>query len=209
MKKIIFAILLVLPVLSLRADERSQEVLRKMSAALNSYNSYKVRFTANMEGEFKDLPGTLLVSKNKYWLEMNDSQVFFDGTTGYTYSEDNEEVIIETPDPKDNTLFANPAKIFQLYERDFNSTLKGAVLLRGKNTMQIELTPKAANTDYNKVILYTDTSGLPVRVVYHLPEYGGDLILDVISLESNVAVTDDMFRFDTTKYPEVEVIDFR
>jgi len=209
MKKTILTILLFLPALLLRADDRSQELLRKMAAAFNGYNSYSITFTATMQGEFQDLDGKLIVSGEKYYLDVYDSEIFFDGRHGYTYSESNDEVIIETPDPNDTRLFANPTKIFQVYERDFNSVYKGTTTINGKSVSKLELTPKTANSGYSKVTLFADASGMPVRLVYRLSEYGKDLLLNVIQVSPNVPVTTNTFRFDPAKYPDVEVIDFR
>lgn len=202
-------LLLSVLVFGLRADERSQEIMRKMMAELNSYKSYSVTFTATMAGEFDALPGELIVSGEKYYLDVYDSKVYFDGKNGYTYSETNEEVIIEKPDPNDNRLFANPAKIFALYERDFNSNYIGTASVGTKKATKIELTPKSADTGYNKVILYAGADGIPLKVVYHLSEYGKDLVLDVVRFVSNVSVGEDTFRFNPAQYPDVEVIDFR
>jgi len=209
MKKIILTGLLLLPVFAVRADERSQEILRKMGATFNGYNSYSIEFTATMQGEFQDLDGFLIVSGDKYYLDVYDSEIFFDGRNGYTYSESNDEVIIETPDPNDTRLFANPTRIFSLYERDFNSNFKGTVTVNGKSTSQIELTPKSNDMGYSKVTLYADAQGMPVRLIYRINEYGNDLVINVSKITANVPVTRDTFLFDPTKYPGVEIIDFR
>ncbi|MCD8185403.1 MAG: hypothetical protein LUD68_02800, partial [Rikenellaceae bacterium] len=89
MRKKILLILFLLPVLVCRADERSQEILRKMAALFQSYYSYSIDFTANMQGEFRDLDGFLIVSGEKYYLDISASESFFDGRKGYTYSESN------------------------------------------------------------------------------------------------------------------------
>jgi len=180
-----------------------------MGARFNGYDSYKIEFNAQLAGEFDDLNGTLIVSGAKYYLDIYDSEVYFDGTDGYTYSESNEEVIIEKPDPRDNRLFANPSRIFQLYERDFDSAYRGTEAIQGRSAGVIDLTPKSTGTGYNKVTLYADDNGMPVRVVYHLTEYGKDLVLDVVRITANPAVTDKTFRFDPAEHPGVEVIDFR
>ena len=209
MKKTILTIVLLLSALLLRADSRSQEILRKMAAAFNGYGSYKIEFTATMAGEFIDLPGVLIVSGEKYYLDVSDSKVFFDGRNGYTYSESNREVIIETPDPDDNRLFANPAKIFQVYEQDFTSVYKGTTIIGGKHLSEIELTPKSSDAGYNKVTLYADPAGAPGRLVYHLSEYGKSMVLNVVRITPNPPVTNNTFRFDPARHPGVEVIDFR
>jgi outer membrane lipoprotein-sorting protein len=208
MRKLIISLLCLGP-LTLNADDRGVEILRRMAAAFGGYDSYRVEFTATMQDEFTDTPGVLLVNKEKYNLKMYDSEVFFDGKDGYTYSAAGREVIIETPDPNDSRLFANPARIFQLYERDFEPTYKGAVRIDGKTTSQIDLTPRSPDAIYSKIIVYTDASNHPVRLVYRLKDYGNDLILNVLKITPNIKAGPENFRFDPKKHPGVEIIDFR
>lgn len=208
MKKRIFLLLLLLPLVA-RADERGAEILRRMGTAFGGYGSYRVEFTATLPGELERLPGTLIVSGGKYYLDVADSEVFFDGKDGYTYSETNAEVIVETPAADDHRLFANPARIFQLYERDFDAVYKGSVQVDGKTASHLDLTPRSADSGYNRIALYTDAANRPVRLAYRLDEYGKELILDVLRIVPNVETSPDTFRFDPKKHPGVEIIDFR
>jgi outer membrane lipoprotein-sorting protein len=208
MKKLIFSMLILVP-LTVRADDRGAEILRRMGAAFGDYDSYRVEFTATMAGEFDALPGTLIVSGEKYYLDVYDSEIFFDGRNGYTYSETNKEVIVETPDPDDNRLFANPANIFQLYERDFEAAYRGTTVIGGTTPSQLELTPRSADAGYNRIILHTDASNHPMRLVYRLDEYGKELTLNVLKIIPNIKTSPETFRFDPEKHPGVETIDFR
>lgn len=210
MKRIVFTILLLLPVFALRADERGEDILRKMASAFQSYGSYQVEFTATMEGEFNALPGKLIVSGEKYYLDVYDSEIFFDGRTGYTYSESNDEVILETPDPEDYRLFANPARIFRLYEQDYSAAFKSNTTLNGKSVAVVEMTPKSTASGYNALTVYANPAdGTPVRMVYRLEEYGKDLVLNIVKITPDIPVTPAIFIFDPAKHPGVEVIDFR
>lgn len=181
-----------------------------MAAAFNGYNSYQIEFTATLPGEFDALPGTLIVSGEKYYLDVYDSEIFFDGKDGYTYSESNREVIIETPDPNDTRLFANPAKLFRFYDRDFNTTYSGDAEIAGKKRTHIDLTPRSTDIGYRRVSLWIDAvSGMPTRLSYRLDESENTLIIDVLQIKPNVNTTVGTFRFDPTKHPGIEIIDFR
>ena len=200
-------VLVLLP-LVLKADERGEEILHRMAAAFGGYGSYRIEFTATMADEFTDLPGELIVSGEKYYLDVYDSEIFYDGRTGYTYSEANDEVILEIPDPDDYRLFANPTRIFRLYEQDYAAAFKRQAVLNGKNTEVVELTPRS--TGASRLTLYADpASGLPVRMLYWLEEYGKELNLEIIKVTPNISVTSKTFVFDPADYPGVEVIDFR
>ncbi len=194
--------------LVLKADERGEEILHRMAAAFGGYGSYRIEFTATMADEFTDLPGELIVSGEKYYLDVYDSEIFYDGKTGYTYSETNNEVILEIPDPDDYRLFANPTRIFRLYEQDYTAVFQSQTVLGEKTVDVVELTPKSAAE--NGLTLYADpASGMPVRMAYRLDEYKNKLILNVLKITPDISVSPRRFVFDSADYPGVEVIDFR
>ena len=196
-------------VLTVKADDRSAEILRKMTGLFSSYTSYRIDFRASMAGEFSNVPGKLIVSGERYVLDVYDSEISFDGTTVYNYSKDNEEVILEKPDPGNNALFANPTRIFQLYDSDFTHVSKGEVSRGGRTLQVIELTPRSAG-DYDAITLEVDrATGLPASIAYRMPGLDADVSLAIVSVTPNVSVDNTTFIFDPTKHPGVEVIDFR
>jgi outer membrane lipoprotein-sorting protein len=207
MKKILFLLLLLIAT-AVRADDRSAQILRRMTAAFEAYASYRIDFRASMEDVFDDVPGTLTVSGERYLLDVYDSVVSFDGTTVYNYSKENREVILEKPDPGNTALFANPPRMFRLYNSDFTHTFKGEVTRGGRTLAVVELTPRTAG-GYEAITLEIDrASGLPASIAYRMPGAGA-VSLEIASITPNVEVNRATFVFDRAKHPGVEVIDFR
>lgn len=210
MKKILLIICMSLGAFALRADERSEDILRKMAGAFSSYKSYEVSFTATMEDEFQDMRGNLVVSGEKYRMFTDDTKIWFDGKVRYNYSVSNEEVILESPDPKDNSIFSSPTSMFNIFGRDFTSVFMGTVTESGKNIGIIQLTPKHRNTGFDSILLRVDLStSLPVAISYDLSDYGKKMELNVLKFIPNVATAKDTFIFNRSAYPHAEVIDFR
>lgn len=209
-KRAIILVCLLSAAFTLRADEKSKSVLQKLTSTITSYTSYQVDFTATMDGEFKDVKGKFIVNGPKFYLDVHDSEIYFDGKVGYNYTKANNEVIIEDPDPNDDNILANPARIFQLYDKDFTHIFKGTATVNGRTVNVVELTPKMPNGSFEKVLLKVDAAtSLPVSVSYQLADYDKKMELRVVKVTPNVPVSVRTFTFDPKKYPGVEVIDFR
>ena len=61
--------------LPLRADDRGRALVRSLSAKIASYVSYEVLFTADMDGEFDGVQGRIVVSGDRYRVEVNGSEL--------------------------------------------------------------------------------------------------------------------------------------
>ena len=98
MIRVLFCTLLAAwAVLPLRADDRGRALVRSLSAKIASYASYEVLFTADMDGEFDGVQGRIVVSGDRYRVEVNGSELYCDGKLLYTFRADEDEVTIERP----------------------------------------------------------------------------------------------------------------
>ena len=105
MIRVLFCTLLAAwAVLPLRADDRGRALVRSLSAKIASYASYEVLFTADMDGEFDGVQGRIVVSGDRYRVEVNGSELYCDGKLLYTFRADEDEVTIERPDPGDRSI---------------------------------------------------------------------------------------------------------
>ena len=208
--RIVLALSLVLvTALSARADAKSKALLDKLTAMINGYKSYEVLFTVRMDKEFGDLEGRIVVSGNRYSVSVNGGEVFFDGKVRQTYNAQDNEVVIETPDPADNNILSNPARFFRFYDQDFNHAYKGTAPVDGKTADLVTLTPKAPGAGYTSIQLQLDpATSLPLGVVYNM-EGSAAARIKIRKITPNVAVTAATFSFDKAKHKGVEVIDFR
>lgn len=204
-KRILFSLLLCAGASSVWADGPARAALDAMVSKLAGYKTYEVQFTADM-GSFGDFDGRMVVSGDKYYIDVNDYEVFFDGGMRWTYNDNDDEVVIENPDPADNNLLSNPSRFFKLSAEDFDSEHKGASDVAGRKVERIELKPRKSVGQ--SIILRVDASTkLPVGVTYI--EGGASTDITINKITPNVAVSGATFSFDKGKYPGVEVIDFR
>ena len=211
MIRVLFCTLLAAwAVLPLRADDRGRALVRSLSAKIASYASYEVLFTADMDGEFDGVQGRIVVSGDRYRVEVNGSELYCDGKLLYTFRADEDEVTIERPDPGERSLLSNPPRFFRLEGDDFEVAYKGREDAGGRSLDRLELTPKSPDAGYRSIEIGVDPAdGMPVQVVYRVDGAAAPLRIRIDRLVPNVPVKDSDFTFDPQKHPGVEVIDFR
>lgn len=209
LRKIALIALCGLVAATAHADDKSDRLVRTLSERMASYKSYEVLFKASMENEFNDVAGRIVVSGDRYYVHVNDYELFCDGKQLYTYNGNEDEVTIEKPDPNDNSVLSNPSRFFRMDGQDFNSAYKGKATVGGRTGEQVELTPKTKGAGYRSIRLLLDPqSGLPVAIGYDT-DAATSVEITVDKITPDITVTPDMFTFDTKKHKEVEVIDFR
>ena len=198
MIRVLFCTLLAAwAVLPLRADDRGRALVRSLSAKIASYASYEVLFTADMDGEFDGVQGRIVVSGDRYRVEVNGSELYCDGKLLYTFRADEDEV-------------TNPPRFFRLEGDDFEVAYKGREDAGGRSLDRLELTPKSPDAGYRSIEIGVDPAdGMPVQVVYRVDGAAAPLRIRIDRLVPNVPVKDSDFTFDPRKHPGVEVIDFR
>jgi outer membrane lipoprotein-sorting protein len=148
--------------------------------------------------------GSLLVSGTKYRLEMNNMLVVFDGTARYTYLKTENEILIETPNPLRDGIFADPSTIFAVNPNVFHIKQTEA-----NATLNLNLTPKQSGLPYEKITMGLAKKTLhPVKFVY----YGSDgrtTALTISNFKANIKPAAEEFIFNRKQYPQAEVVDMR
>jgi outer membrane lipoprotein-sorting protein len=206
MKKIILLIAL-LPLLTVGAGLKPaptalQEFTKKMSASKNF--SLRFAYIVQNGGSIEtQASGALAVSGVKYRLDTDGSLVVFDGSARYTYVKAADEIVIETPNPLRDGIFADPSAIFAINYNDFNI----AEQTQNGSGVTFDLTPKQEGLPYQKITLGLDKSYLPSKIIY----YGADgrttaLTINDFKTQAKPAAN---FTFDTKAYPQAEVVDMR
>lgn len=210
MIRTIICLLLCLSVSGLRAQDKGEGLIRGLASKIAGYASYQVDFTASMDGEFGDLPGRIVVSGDRYYIDMNGMELFCDGKLLYTYNSEEDEVTVEKPNPHDNSMLSNPSRFFRLSGEDFRFAYKGRAADGGKTVELVELIPKAADAGYHSIRVKIEPStGLPGRIEYYADSASPPVEIRIGKITPNVPVSAATFTFDKSKHKGVEVIDFR
>ena len=94
--------------LSGQKDQEALKILDRFSSVASSAPSISMKFrmsTFDQTENRKDtLSGSIILSKNKYRLDMPDNIVWFNGENSWSYLTAEKEVTISKPDRKDNSF---------------------------------------------------------------------------------------------------------
>ena len=187
-------------------DKKASEILDAMSKKYQSLNSYKATFSyAGEGGKYK---GDLTVKKNAFRLKLAGQEVFTDGKTMSTYIKETNEVNVQDYDAGSAGEF-NPTKIYSIYKQGYNYKYIGEQKQGGQPVDVVELTPEKKNTQITKVQIAVNKKDKSVKG-WRLTDKSGKVTSYTIdAFAPNVAVADNYFVFDKSKYPGVEVVDLR
>jgi len=209
MKNLIYLVTSLLITFSSYAqyDPDALAVLDAMSNKYKSIDAYEASFSQEMVNESagvdETISGTITVKGNKYLLKVAGQEIYNNGTDVYSYSEELSEVNISTYSPEDEEITLG--NIYDLYKDGFKYVLMSQNQA-GERT--IELNPEDKNKSYFKIRLVIDKSN-SLKEFTVFEKSGNKYIYTIKSFTEKKGISDDFFTFDTSKHPNVEVIDFR
>ena len=90
--KRLLTVLAVFAIFTLRADERSAEILDKLSDAICRSKSYRIDFVSTVEGH--RMQGYYTVSGNDYRIHTPETDIFCSDGVSYQIDDINREIVI-------------------------------------------------------------------------------------------------------------------
>ena len=205
MKKLFF-IFFLFPFIIFAQDQKAKTILDQLSNKTKSYTSIEAKFTNTFSSTVTDLnesqTGTIFIKNNSYRLEMNGQTIISDGETNWIYLEDENEVNITEIDDDENEL--NPSKIFTIYESGY----KYKFIKEDKESYHINLFPNE-NGPFSKIELFINKPKMQISSFVMFDKQGSIYKYTIDSFIVTKEIEDDFFMFQTSKYPNIDVIDLR
>ena len=187
MKRIITLLLpLLLCALAGSAASASGDILDRCAAKIKSAPSLYVTYTVSADGHSAD--GQLVIQGDMFTISSPGLRSWYDGKTQWTYSSQIGEVNIITPTPEEVSQINLKAPAG-----------KTAVRLKAKN-------PKADITSAD--ITIDDKTLYPTRITLAMTN-NQKVTLDIRSVSTGSRLPADDFRFDSRRFPGVNVVDLR
>ncbi len=181
--------------------ENSSNVIEKVLSSLEALNPYKVNIEVVYEGV--SMPGYYEVDQSKYYISIDQQELYGDASTKFEVYKSRKEVIIDTVKPDfDGNLLNNPATAFSAIKDHYKST----IISDTEDIIIVDLKPIIDNGNMQESIeLYISKSDmLPQSVVYRYGDEEVEIkILDIAHLTSTITL------FNKSNYSDFEVIDFR
>ncbi|MDA7794078.1 outer membrane lipoprotein carrier protein LolA [Flavobacteriales bacterium] len=203
-KLVLFSI--ILPILSFGQDQRAKSILDKLSEKTSAYSSIEAHFTNNFSSPVADFnesqSGKIYLQGDAFKLELDAQTIISDGETVWIHLIDEEEVTISEEDEDENEI--SPTKIFTIYEVGY----KYQFVKEDSKNYHINLFPEESGA-FTKIELYIDKLKMEISSFVMFDKQGSFYSYIINSLTTNKKFDSSFFQFDVSKYPDVEVVDFR
>lgn len=209
-KTTIFVISILIAGITLAQSKKAEQIVEDITRKTQSYASVEFEFTFTYEdpgnGEDVSEQGVLLISGDKYILDIEGQKVICDGKTMWTYIADAWEVQINTIEEDDESI--TPSKLLTTYNENYKAKLEKEFTREGVNYQKIELKPEEGKK-WVKLDLIVNADSEQISSITIHDKNGGKISYSIDKITPNKEVTDADFIFNPADYPDVEVVDMR
>ena len=209
MKKLIMIAALVVFTISgfAQNDKKATAILDEVSAKTKLYKTIKIDFTYAMDNAKEKIhdkfKGTLISKGDKYKLTAAGQDVISDGKTMWTFLKDANEVQINNAGEDDDSF--TPTKLLSGYGKDYKSKF----IEEKGNDQIIELYPLKKGKSFTKVQLTIDKSKKQISKFVIYDRSGSTFSYIVDKFVADQAIADNVFTFNKSEHPGVEINDMR
>ncbi len=134
-------------------DAEAIKILDRFSAVALGAPSVSMKFNLEtvdqVEGTKNNVSGSIILSKDKYRLDLTDNIIWFNGETSWSYLPAEKEVTISKPDKKDNSFQTRPSALFSVYKKGY----KVRLIEEKAGSYLIDLYPEDINSDHIRIRL--------------------------------------------------------
>ncbi len=197
-------------------DPEARKILDEFTSKAQASYPIRIEFQISSESMIDhstwSKEGELILDGARYFIKLEDSRIYCDGTTLWHYLVSVGEVYISDPEntgSEEDLLLGNPQDLFTFYERDFKFRYTDEVEINGKKFHHIDLFPKDLNMHYHTITLIISESDYQLYSIRTKGTGGLNQTIQFHNYQKKVKTTKDTFRFNPSQHPEVEVIDTR
>jgi chaperone LolA len=211
MKRLTYSIcLLIISITALNAQNNAdaERIITNLLSQIRT-NAVAVNFTLKVSEKnavnSQSGSGTFTIKANKFVLEMDRLNVWFDGKTQWSYMKENNEVSLSEPTEAE-LVETNPMAILSAYKE--KCLIKFSKTTSTQNHI-IDLTPKDKRNNFTKIEVQIAKSTGNLVSIKMIAKNGQSSVLTLTNYRKGVKVADDIFVFNKTKFKGVTVNDLR
>ena len=180
--------------------QSAKQVLDNVYNKYQNAQSYYIKFDFEHQnkGNTQKKSGEVYSAKQKFNLNVDETNQIFDGKKLYTIAKDEKEVVISNASNTED--FLTPTKVLNSYKIGYHYTLDKKQTIGGQTIQFVKLTPTTQNATVKYSILGVNTKN---NQIYSYQEFGKDGSKTTISVKEyleNLIIHKDYFNFDQKKY---------
>ena len=202
---VIFIGVCMLAIVAMAQQLDARGLLDKASANLRANEGIQARFQIyTPQGETN---ASISLEADSFFLETPGVKTWFDGTTQWTYLEENQEVSVTNPTPEELQQI-NPYVLLNTYQSGYDLLL--VANNQAKMFHEIRLTAQSEEQPLQRITLMLNKKTLhPIRIKMKPQGMAEEVDVVVTEYHTKKQFADDFFRFNPASYPQAEVIDLR
>jgi outer membrane lipoprotein-sorting protein len=182
-------------------DSFANKALKAPSIAMK----FNLVTTSQTDNSTDTLAGSVIISKDKYRLDLPDNIIWFNGETSWSYLSAEKEVTITKANKKDNTFQSRPSLIFSAYKKGY----KNRLIDEKADSYIIDMYPEDIKSELIRIRLTIGKSLLNLISLEYKKKDGTIITLHVTGYDLKVKPESDTFVYQPAKFKDVEVIDMR
>lgn len=194
-----------------QSNSESKSLLDRAYQVYENSKGIKIDFSFSMieDGVVQiQQSGVAMVRGNKFKIESEGVDTWFDGKTQWVLMKDFEEVNISEPSMEELASIS-PTALLGMYKSGYNLDKPISKTVNGKKVSEIKLTPTSSRSEFNNVVVSIDSANNTLVQVWLLLKNGVENKINIKNYNTNYNFADKDFIFNKSNYPNVEIIDLR
>jgi outer membrane lipoprotein-sorting protein len=191
-------------------DQGATKIMDEVIAKYNTFSNMTIDFTFKSEKNKAVLytsKGKLIIKGEKYHATF-DNQIFAcDSILVWNYQKEGNEVSLFEFDENDKPIF-HPTKFIANWKNEFTAKFIREEFKNNKTLVIIDLTPKKG-ASYYKIRIFIDKSKNEITQTQIFEKDNTIYSYIITSMITNSTVSDQIFKFNKTNFPNVQINDMR
>ncbi len=199
-----FLLILISTITYGQEAQKAKKLLDEVSAKVGSYKNISIEYRYTVknikENISQDSRGDVTIKGDKYVSNFLGTTEMFDGAKKYTIIPEDEEISIESYDPKKDNVFS-PSKVLTFYTKGYTYSWDKLLLISGKRVQFVKLVPTDPKSETKEILLGIDSLTKNIYQIIQVSKSGTRSELSIISFKTNQALSENHFIFVENKYP--------
>ncbi|MFI3316302.1 MAG: hypothetical protein SNF93_01820 [Rikenellaceae bacterium] len=186
---------------SVHADNKADEIFKESMTQIESLNPYKANIKVSYANN--SILGFYEVDNNRYYISIDQQELYGDAKTKYEVFNNRKEIIIDSVAPSYNgNLLSNPATAFTSIRDHYSATIIADN--ESCTTVNLKLIIGGEESTETIELVLSKLTKLPTRITYKFDDEA--VVIDIIDISK---INSTITSYDSSKYSDYEVIDFR
>lgn len=201
---LIISICLINSVLTAQNEPKAEKLADEVLKNVKSYENITINFSYVLENTNEQIReetrGEVFVKDNTYRLNLMGNTQIFDGEKLYTIIPEDEEINISSFDQQDDNAIT-PSKMLTFFEDGYIYKWDIQQNVSGREIQYIKLIPIDSNAEYKDILLGIDKHTKNISNLIYTMNNGTRTEIKISSFKPNQPLSENVFKFDKTKYP--------